>query len=72
MSKKKGVMSEKTKQQLAGELGFDDQLKIGGWQSVTSGQVGSMVRRAVQIVEEEMVNGEMLKDRDQGAGDGGK
>ena len=63
MSKRKGIMSEKTKQKLAGELGFEDRLKIGGWQSVTSGQAGSLVRQAVQRVEAEMVNGEMLRDR---------
>jgi small acid-soluble spore protein F (minor alpha/beta-type SASP) len=63
MCRKKGIMSDGTKQKLAGELGFKDQLEIGGWQNVTSGQAGSMVRRAVQQVESELVNGEMLKDR---------
>ncbi len=50
----KGVMSEKTKVQLANDLGFGDKVADGDWSDVTTGEVGSMVREAVKRGEQAM------------------
>ncbi len=49
-----GVMSEQTKVQLANDLGFGDKVADGDWSDVTTGEVGSMVREAIQRGEQAM------------------
>jgi small acid-soluble spore protein F (minor alpha/beta-type SASP) len=49
-----GVMSEKTKVQLANDLGFGDKVADGDWSDVTTGEVGSMVREAIRRGEQAM------------------
>lgn len=49
-----GIMSEKTKVQLANDLGFGDKVADGDWSDVTTGEVGSMVREAIKRGEEAM------------------
>jgi small acid-soluble spore protein F (minor alpha/beta-type SASP) len=58
MSRKKGVMSEQTKQELAKDLGFAGKVEKEGWSSITTGEAGSMVRRSVEMAEKQMVNKE--------------
>jgi hypothetical protein len=41
------VMSEDTKPKLANDLGFGDRTADGDWSDVTTGEVGSMVREAI-------------------------
>jgi len=50
-----GVMSEKTKVQLANDLGFGDKVADGDWSDVTTGEVGSMVREAIRRGEQAML-----------------
>lgn len=59
MSRKKGVMSGRMKHELAKDLGFAKKVDEEGWASITTGEAGGMVRRAVEIAERQMVNGEM-------------
>lgn len=56
------VMSEKTKYQLAHQLGFGEKVEDGDWSDVTTGEIGSMVREAIKrgeqaITEEAEANG---------------
>lgn len=50
----KGVMSEKTKYELAHDLGFGAKVEDGDWSDVTTGEVGSMVREAIKRGEDAM------------------
>ena len=46
------VMSEKTKMQLAEDLGFGAKVADGDWSDVTTGEIGSMIREAIKRGEE--------------------
>lgn len=48
------VMSEKTKYELAHDLGFGAKVEDGDWSDVTTGEVGSMVREAIKRGEDAM------------------
>ncbi|SES23056.1 small acid-soluble spore protein F (minor alpha/beta-type SASP) [Gracilibacillus ureilyticus] len=54
MSRRRGIMSEHFKEELAKELGFYDKVKEKGWGEITANEAGSMVKRAVQIAEESL------------------
>lgn len=58
MSRKKTMMSEALKEEIAKELGVYEQVKKdGGWQNVSSKDCGNIVTKAIEIanrkVEEE-------------------
>ncbi|TDX45525.1 small, acid-soluble spore protein, alpha/beta type [Orenia marismortui] len=48
------IMSDKTKYELAEELGFADKVKDGDWGNITTREAGSLVKRAIEKVEESM------------------
>ncbi|AUM63130.1 small, acid-soluble spore protein, alpha/beta type [Brevibacillus sp. 7WMA2] len=52
MSRRRGIMSEEFKYELAKELGFYDTVKSEGWGGITTRDAGNMVKRAIQIAEE--------------------
>jgi small acid-soluble spore protein F (minor alpha/beta-type SASP) len=52
MGRRRGIMSEAFKMELAKELGFYDTVKNEGWGSVTTRDAGNLVKRAIQIAEE--------------------
>ncbi|QDX91962.1 small, acid-soluble spore protein, alpha/beta type [Brevibacillus laterosporus] len=52
MSRRRGIMSEEFKYELAKELGFYDTVKSEGWGAITTRDAGNMVKRAIQIAEE--------------------
>ncbi|WP_054789161.1 MULTISPECIES: small, acid-soluble spore protein, alpha/beta type [Gracilibacillus] len=54
MGRRRGIMSERFKEELAKELGFYDKVSQHGWGEITAREAGSMVKRAVQIAEESM------------------
>lgn len=50
MSKKKTMMSEALKEEIAKELGVYEQVeKDGGWQNVSSKDCGNIVTKAIEI-----------------------
>ena len=50
MSRKKTMMSEALKEEIAKELGVYEQVKIdGGWQNVSSKDCGNIVTKAIEI-----------------------
>lgn len=50
MSKKKIMMSEALKEEIAKELGVYEQVKKdGGWQNVSSKDCGNIVTKAIEI-----------------------
>jgi len=51
MARRRGVMSQAFKEELAKELGFYDVVKREGWGGITARDAGNMVKRAVEIAE---------------------
>lgn len=52
MARRRSVMSEQLKYELAKELGFYDTVQREGWGSITTKDAGNMVKRAIQKAEE--------------------
>ena len=57
MSRKKGVVSDRLKEEIAKELGFDD---VVDWGGIPSRDAGNLVERVV-----EMAQNESMKDKNQ-------
>lgn len=49
--KRRGVMSEQLKYELAKDLGFYDTVQKEGWGGIRAKDAGNMVKRALQIAE---------------------
>ncbi|MCG7410785.1 alpha/beta-type small acid-soluble spore protein [Paenibacillus sp. ACRRX] len=52
MSRRRSVMSEELKYELAKDLGFYDTVQKEGWGSIKAKDAGNMVKRAIQLAEE--------------------
>ncbi len=51
MGRRRGVMSEQFKFELAKDLGFYPTLQREGWGGITTRDAGNMVKRAIEIAE---------------------
>ncbi|TYS13651.1 small, acid-soluble spore protein, alpha/beta type [Rossellomorea vietnamensis] len=56
MSRRRGMMSEQLKEEIAKELGFYDTVQQEGWGGIKSKDAGNMVKRAVEIAQRGMMN----------------
>jgi len=56
--RRRGVMSEEFKLELAKDLGFYDKLQKEGWGGITTRDAGNMVKRAIQMAEESLAKGQ--------------
>lgn len=54
MGRKRGVMSDRLKEELAKELGFYDVVQKEGWGGIRARDAGNMVKRAIEIAEESL------------------
>ncbi|MGJ9385052.1 protein sspF [Salipaludibacillus neizhouensis] len=54
MSRRRGLMSESFKEELAKELGFYDTVKKEGWGGIRSRDAGNMVKRAIELAEQRL------------------
>lgn len=54
MARRRSLMSDRLKYELAQELGFAHKVKDGDWGDVTTREAGSLVRAAIQRAEEEL------------------
>ncbi|MHA7966223.1 small, acid-soluble spore protein, alpha/beta type [Paenibacillus sp. CAU 1782] len=50
--RRRGVMSEDLKYELAKDLGFIDTVEQEGWGGIRAKDAGNMVKRAIQIAEQ--------------------
>jgi Small, acid-soluble spore proteins, alpha/beta type. len=50
--RRRGVMSEQLKTELAKDLGFYDKVQREGWGGITTKDAGNMVKRAIQIAQQ--------------------
>ncbi|MCV9884628.1 small, acid-soluble spore protein, alpha/beta type [Metabacillus halosaccharovorans] len=51
MARRRGIMSESFKYELAKDLGFYDIVKEEGWGAIRSRDAGNMVKRAIELAE---------------------
>ena len=56
MARRRGVMSEQFKYELARELGFFPTVKREGWGGITTRDAGNMVKRAIEIAEQSLAH----------------
>ncbi|WP_123042680.1 small, acid-soluble spore protein, alpha/beta type [Cohnella candidum] len=54
MSRRRGVMSDQFKAELAKDLGFYDTVQREGWGGIRTKDAGNMVKRAIEIAEQAM------------------
>ncbi|MFF2484428.1 small, acid-soluble spore protein, alpha/beta type [Paenibacillus sp. NPDC058071] len=52
MSRRRSVMSEQLKYELAKDLGFAGKVDKEGWRGITTKEAGNMVKRAIQLAEQ--------------------
>ncbi|THE11457.1 small, acid-soluble spore protein, alpha/beta type [Bacillus timonensis] len=58
MGRRRGIMTEAFKEELAKELGFYDTVKNEGWGAIRSRDAGNMVKRAIEIGQQQLANKE--------------
>ena len=54
MARRRGMMSDKLKEEIAKELGFYDTVQKEGWGGIRARDAGNMVKRAIQMAEENL------------------
>ncbi|GGM36741.1 protein SspF [Paraliobacillus quinghaiensis] len=57
MSRRRGIMSDRLKEEIAKELGFYDTVQSEGWGGIKARDAGNMVKRAVEMAEEQLARG---------------
>ncbi|MEY2196117.1 small, acid-soluble spore protein, alpha/beta type [Neobacillus sp. BF23-41] len=56
MGRRRGIMSNRFKEELAKELGFYDVVQKEGWGGIKAKDAGNMVKRAVELAQEHLAN----------------
>lgn len=56
MGRRRGIMSDRLKEELAKELGFYDVVQKEGWGGIKAKDAGNMVKRAIELAERQLVN----------------
>lgn len=54
MGRRRGMMSEGFKEELAKELGFYDVVQKEGWGGIKAKDAGNMVKRAIEIAQQQL------------------
>ncbi|RSK25478.1 small, acid-soluble spore protein, alpha/beta type [Bacillus sp. HMF5848] len=55
------VMNEKFKEELAKDLGFYETVESKGWKGIRAEDAGNMVKRAVEMAKQGLVEGQYKK-----------
>ncbi len=56
LGRRRGIMSDQMKEELAKELGFYDVVQKEGWGGIKARDAGNMVKRAIEIAEKQLSN----------------
>jgi small acid-soluble spore protein F (minor alpha/beta-type SASP) len=56
MGRRRGIMSDQFKEELAKDLGFYDTVQKEGWGGIRARDAGNMVKRAVELAEQQLLN----------------
>lgn len=54
LARRRGIMSEELKIELAKELGFYDTVQKEGWGGIKARDAGNMVKRAIEMAERQL------------------
>lgn len=57
------IMSNRLKEEIAKELGFYDVVEREGWGGIKSRDAGNLVKRAVEMAQENLARQSMLNDK---------
>ncbi|RDU34806.1 protein sspF [Neobacillus piezotolerans] len=57
MARRRGVMSDRFKEELAKDLGFYDVVEKEGWGGIRARDAGNMVKRAIELAEQQLLQG---------------
>ncbi|RLL41689.1 small, acid-soluble spore protein, alpha/beta type [Oceanobacillus piezotolerans] len=57
MGRRRGIMSDQLKEEIAKELGFYDTVQKEGWGGIKSRDAGNLVKRAIELAEENIIQG---------------
>ena len=57
MGRRRGVMADRFKEELARELGFYDTVRREGWGAIRARDAGNMVKRAIELAEKQIASG---------------
>ncbi|MBM7646470.1 small acid-soluble spore protein F (minor alpha/beta-type SASP) [Scopulibacillus daqui] len=55
MGRRRGIMSDELKEEIAKELGFYETVQKEGWGGIRARDAGNMVKRAIEMAEEQML-----------------
>ncbi|WP_316572788.1 small, acid-soluble spore protein, alpha/beta type [Neobacillus sp. YIM B06451] len=55
MARRRGVMSDRFKEELAKDLGFYDVVEREGWGCIRARDAGNMVKRAIELAEQQLL-----------------
>lgn len=58
MARRRGVMSDALKYEIAKDLGFYSTLEREGWGGITTRDAGNMVKRAIELAEDSLAQRE--------------
>ncbi|MEW9052956.1 MAG: small, acid-soluble spore protein, alpha/beta type [Neobacillus sp.] len=56
MGRRRGIMSDHFKEELAKELGFYDVVQKEGWGGIRAKDAGNMVKRAIELAEQQLMS----------------
>ncbi|MBD8071023.1 small, acid-soluble spore protein, alpha/beta type [Bacillus sp. PS06] len=56
MSRRKGLMSNQFKEELAKDLGFYNRVHDEGWGAIKATEAGNMVKRAIEIAQNQLAS----------------
>ncbi|AZU59848.1 small, acid-soluble spore protein, alpha/beta type [Neobacillus mesonae] len=54
MGRRRGIMSNQFKEELAKDLGFYDVVQKEGWGGIRARDAGNMVKRAIELAEQQI------------------
>ncbi|RHW31799.1 small, acid-soluble spore protein, alpha/beta type [Neobacillus notoginsengisoli] len=57
MARRRGIMSDRFKEELAKDLGFYDVVEREGWGGIKARDAGNMVKRAIELAEQQLLQG---------------
>ncbi|RBW67634.1 small, acid-soluble spore protein, alpha/beta type [Bacillus taeanensis] len=56
MARRRGIMSDRLKEEIAKELGFYNVVEKEGWGGIRAKDAGNIVKRAVEIAQTKLTN----------------
>ncbi|WP_100011830.1 small, acid-soluble spore protein, alpha/beta type [Lentibacillus sediminis] len=56
MARRRGIMSDQLKEEIAKELGIYDTIQQEGWGGIKARDAGNMVKRAIEMAEQNTQN----------------